>query len=35
MGLVPPVLPPFSIGYVSLIGMILLIPTSILPRRWA
>jgi uncharacterized protein len=30
MGLVPPVLPPFSIGYVSLIGMILLIPTSIL-----
>jgi uncharacterized membrane protein YfcA len=30
MGLVPPVLPPFSIGYVSLIGMVLLIPTSII-----
>jgi uncharacterized membrane protein YfcA len=30
MGLVPPVLPPFSLGYVSLIGLALLAPTSIL-----
>jgi uncharacterized membrane protein YfcA len=29
MGLVPPVLPPLSLGYISLIGMILVIPTSI------
>ena len=30
MGLVPPVLPPLSLGYISLIGMALVIPTSIM-----
>ncbi|WP_293865163.1 sulfite exporter TauE/SafE family protein [uncultured Alsobacter sp.] len=30
MGLVPAVLPPLSLGYISLIGMALVIPTSIL-----
>jgi uncharacterized membrane protein YfcA len=29
MGLVPPVLPPLSLGYISLIGLALVIPTSI------